>query len=151
VIFDPSKPLETDPALYDEGFDYAWRRSLEDRDAYYAWLQPVVEGVGFHDSLESLQVEMGHGVVLYVYYGAVRQEILYRLLFTQGFPSRLILKPAPYTLFWSYGSEGGQSMEIKYHYRDRYLSIHEWTDKDSFLAVLRQQHYDNNVSTIWSR
>lgn len=150
MVFDSEKPLHTDPVSQDEGFDYAWRLSKEPC-TYYAWLQPVVDGVSFHPSIDPVKVDLGNGVFLYVYYGPVRQELLYRLVFTQGFPARLILKPAPYTLFWSFGTEGGQSHEVKYHHRDRLLSVHEWSDKNSFLAVLRQSHYDNNISTIWTR
>lgn len=148
--FDPTSPLITDPVFQDECFDYAWMLSKQP-NSYYAWLQPIVDGVSFHADLEPLEILLGNGVILYAYYGHVRQEILYRLVFTEGFPSRIILKPAPYTLFWSFGDEGGQSTNIKYHYRDRNLSLHEWTDKNSFLAVLRQQHYDNNINTIWTR
>ena len=148
--FSPQSPLLSDPALYADGFDYAWKPSRQPH-TYYAWLQPVVEGVGFNENLEPLSIDLGHGASLYVYYGMARQELLFRLVFSRGLPPRLILKPAPYSLFWSWGTEGGQSKEIKYHYRDRYLSLHEWTDKDSFLAVLRQQHYDNNTATIWTR
>jgi hypothetical protein len=150
MIFDPEKPLKTDPAYEHESFDYAWRLSKAP-STYYAWLQPVVSGVSFHPDIEPTTVELGNGVILFIYYGLSKQELLYRIVFTTGFPSRIILKPAPFTLFWSYGTEGGQSYEIKYLHRDRLLSLHEWTDKNSFLAVLRQSHYDNNINTIWTR
>lgn len=147
MIFDETLPLKTDPSLADL---YSWLPSKE-ANAYYAWIQPVSDSVGFHQTLPPFDIDLGFGVILRVYYGVLRQELLYRLLFTQGIPTRFILKPSPYCLFWSFGSEGGQSKSIKYHYRDRFLSLHEWTDKSSFLAVLRQQHYENNLNTIWTR
>jgi hypothetical protein len=152
MVFDEKHPLRTDPALVakTEVGGYAWLLSKQP-SVYYAWLQPVAEEVEFHPNLEPLEIILGFGVILHVYYGPIKQEMLYRLIFTDGFPSRLLLKPDPYCLFWSFGNEGGQSRNIKYHYRDRYLSLHEWTDKGSFLAVLRQQHYENNLTTIWTR
>jgi len=114
-------------------------------------VHPIADEVSFHPNLDPLEIQLGFGAILHVYYGPIRQEMLYRLLFTQGFPARIILKPSPYCLFWSFGNVGGQSKVIKYHYRDRYLSLHEWVDKGSYLAVLRQQHYENNISTIWTR
>lgn len=148
MVFDSKNPLATDPAL--RVGSYAWGLSKEP-DVYYAWLQPIADTVAFHPNLDPMEIPLGFGVLLHVYYGPVRQEMLYRLLFTKGLPQRLILKPAPYCFFWSFGDVGGQSFNVKYHYRDRYLSLHEWTDKNSFLAVLRQQHYENNVNTIWTR
>ena len=146
--FDRTYPLKTDPALAYS--TYAWLPSMQS-GVYYAWLQPVAEEVVFHPDLEPLEIDLGYGVLLHVYYSPIRQEMLYRLIFTKGFPERLLLKPPPYCLFWSYGKEGGQSRSIKYHYRDRFLSLHEWADKGSFIAVLRQQHYENTVNTIWTR
>lgn len=148
MVFDSNTPLKTDPAVC--AGSYAWSLSKQP-NVYYAWLQPIAEEVVFHPNLEALEINLGYGVLLHVYYGPIRQEMLYRLLFTEGKPERLILKPSPYCLFWSFGKVGGQSRHIKYHYRDRYLSLHEWADKGSFLAVLRQQHYENSVATIWSR
>lgn len=145
MLFDRTQPLKTDPYLLRE---YAWLQSKES-NVYYSWLSPVADEVIFHT--ENTEVNLGYGVFLQVYYGPIRQEMLYRLVFTQGIPKRIILKPSPYCLFWSYGEEGGQSKSIKYHYRDRFLSLHEWCDKGSFLAVLRQHHYEQNVSTIWTR
>lgn len=148
MVFDFKNPLETDPSVCQAS--YAWLPSLEP-NVYYAWLQPIADEVVFHHNLEPLEINLGYGVLLHVYYGPIRQEMLYRLLFTQELPSRIIVKPSPYCLFWSYGNEGGQSRNVKYHYRDRYLSLHEWTDKSSFLAVLRQEHYEKNLNTIWTR
>ena len=146
--FDRKNPLKTDPVLtYKE---YAWLPSKQD-NVYYAWLQPIASEVVFHPNFDPLLLHLGYGVNLYVFYGSIRQELLYRIHFTKGMPGRFILKPDPYCMFWSFGAEGGQSSIIKYHYRDRYLSLHEWCDKKSFLAVLRQQHYENNVNTIWTR
>lgn len=147
ATFDSSQPLITDPASADL---YAWLPSSEE-NVYYSWLQPVSDDVTFHQSLAPYSIELGFGVILKVYYGFLRQELLYRLLFTQGIPPHFLLKPSPYCMFWSFGSKGGSSKSIKYHYRARYLSLHEWTDKKSFLAVLRQQHYENNINTIWTR
>jgi hypothetical protein len=150
VIFDIKNPLKTDPSLYKKQESYAWLLSKEP-NVYYAWLGPIASEVSFHPNLDPLEIKLGSGVLLHVYYGPIRQEMLYRLIFTEGFPSRCILKPPPYCLFWSFGNTGGASKSVKYHYRDRFLSLHEWTDKSSFLAVLRQQHYENNVNNIWTR
>jgi len=150
-MFDPRNPIVSDPSLADlYGTDFAWGVSNEDQ-TYYAWIQPIASEVVFHENLEPLEISLGFGAFLYIYYGPIRQELLYRIRFTEEMPSRLILKPSPYCLFWSFGDEGGSSTNVKYHYRDRYLTLHEWTDKKSFLAVLRQQHYQNHVNTIWSR
>jgi len=148
MTFDFKNPLKTDPALCSGS--YAWLESKQP-NVYYAWLQPIADEVVFHQNLEPLEIKLGFGVLLHVYFGPIRQEMLYRLLYTKGLPPRLLLKPSPYCLFWSYGNLGGQSRTIKYHYRDRYLSLHEWSDKSSFLAVLRQQHYENVNTTIWTR
>lgn len=148
MVFDDKRPLVTDPAVVQN--TYAWCVSKQP-NVYYAWLQPTANDVEFHPNLEPLEIDLGFGVLLHIYYGPIRQEMLYRILFTKGLPNRIILKPEPYCLFWSFGTENGQSLRIKYHYRDRYLTLHEWVDKSSFLAVLRQQHYINNVNTIWTR
>lgn len=148
MAFDFKNPLKTDPSLYQQS--YAWLPSKEP-NVYYAWLQPIADEVAFHPDLDPLGIKLGYGVILHIYYSPIRQEMLYRLSFTKGLPQRLILKPSPYCLFWSFGNEGGASKSIKYHYRDRFLSLHEWADKSSFLAVLRQQHYENNVNNIWTR
>lgn len=151
MYFDSKNPTVTDPAQSQQiGDDYAWCSSLQS-NTLYAWIQPVSSEVAFHPNLEPLEVSLGFGAMFYIYYGPLRQELLYRLRFTEEVPKRLILKPSPYCLFWSFGAEGGSSKRVKYHYRDRYVTVHEWTDKGSFLAVLRQQHYEKNVSTIWSR
>lgn len=149
INFDFNNPIKTDPPSPSQEI-YAWFPSRQ-VNVWYSWLQPIADGVTFHQNLDPLEIDLGQGVVLHVYYGQIRQELLYRLLFTKQFPARFLLKPEPYCMFWSFGDEGGQSKRIRYHYRDRYLSIHEWTDKSSYLAVLRQQHYENNVSTIWTR
>lgn len=147
--FDFKNPLKTDrPSMFKS--EYAWLPSKQP-NVYYSWLQPIAEGVTFHPNLDPLEIDLGFGTILHIYYGQIRQELLYRILFTKNFPKRFILKPSPYCMFWSFGDENGQSKCIKYHYRDRYLSVHEWTDKGSFLAVLRQQHYENNINTIWTR
>jgi hypothetical protein len=149
--FDPRNPTATDPSQSElHGTDYAWGMSSQP-NTYYAWVQPIASEVVFHPNLEPLEVPLGFGVILYVYYGPIRQEMLYRIRFKDEGPARLALKPSPYCMFWSFGTEGGASTSIKYHYRDRYVTIHEWTDKKSFLAVLRQQHYEKHVNTIWSR
>jgi len=147
MIFDRAQPTLTDPYLTRE---YAWLPSRE-ANTYYSWLMPIAEEVIFHSETDKLEIALGFGVLFHVYYGPLRQEMLYRILFTQEMPQRFMLKPSPYCLFWSYGTEGGASTKVKYHYRDRFLSLHEWCDKGSFLAVLRQHHYESNVNTIWTR
>jgi len=144
-LFDPTQPLMTDPGQ-PEG--YAWSPSVEP-GVYYSWTQQVSDAVQFHATQAPTTVDLGRGIVLTVYRGPVKQELLYRIRFPVV-PSRLLARP-PYCLFWSHGTDGGASASIKWHYRDRFLSIHEWTDRDSFLAVLRQHHYKPNDALFWSR
>lgn len=149
-MFDPKNPTATDPSqshLY--GNNYAWGLSYQP-NTYYAWIQPIASEVIFHPNLDPLEIPLGFGATLYIYYGPIRQEMLYRIRFAEDSPLRTLLKPT-YCMFWSFGQAGGSSKNVMYHYRDRYITVHEWVDKSSFLAVLRQHHYENHVSTIWSR
>lgn len=149
MIFDPKNPLNSDPYLANEyANDYVWCRS-EQENVYYSWVHPIADDVSLN--IQPLEVQLGYGALLYIFFGPLKQEFLYRLVFNNGMPERLLLKPSPYCLFWSFGTQGGASKSIKYHYRDRFLSAHEWTDKASFLAVLRQQHYIQDTNTFWSR
>ncbi len=145
MTFDYTKPLETDPLVALES-GYAWLPSKQP-SAYYSWLQVVTNDVDLHK--DSLTIPLG-AATLSIYYGRMKQELLYRIVFSTP-PVRFILKPAPYCMFWSFGDNGDASKSIKYHYRDKYLSLHEWTDKKSFLAVLRQNNYINDTPTIWTR
>jgi hypothetical protein len=147
MLFDRDDPLKTDPVL---AGPHAWLPSRQP-GAYYSWAQPVAYDVELHPTASPVETELGHGAFLQVYYGALKQELLYRVSFRLGLPPRFLLKPEPYCMFWSFGTEGGQSKSVRYHYRDRFLSLHEWTDKGSYLAVLRQHHYASSVSTIWTR
>jgi hypothetical protein len=55
-------------------------------------------------------------------------------------------------LFWSFGDRGGTSDSIIYHHKDKYMTLSEWEDKNSYLAILRQQLYTHpENTTFWSR
>ncbi len=147
LLFDAKNPYDTDPANF-VNLAYTWSKSKE-ANVYYSWQQVYTPEVSFHQD-SPLVIDLGYGSKAYIYHNVLRHELLYRIAFTD-MPKRLILKPAPYCMFWSFGDCGDASLRIKYHYRDRYLSLHEWVDKKSFLAVLRQHHYDNKTTTIWTR
>jgi len=146
-MFDPISPQNTDPCCY-ENFVSGWHESKQ-HGAYYCWAQPVSRGVEFHSKHPPLEIELEH-VAFSLYYGVAKQELLYRIVFKKE-PLRRLIKPAPYCMFWSYGDVGGASRNVKYHYRDRYVTLSEWTDKKSFLAVLRQPHYASDLNSFWSR
>lgn len=146
-MFDTKFPQDTDPCCYDN-FVFGWHKSKQ-AGAYYCWAQPVSVGVEFHPKHPPLEIELEH-VTFSLYYGVVKQELLYRIVFKQE-PIRMLIKPAPYCMFWSYGEVGGASRNVRYHYRDRYVTINEWTDKKSCLAVLRQPHYASDLNSFWSR
>ena len=144
-MFDPKQPLLTDPGQ-PEG--YAWSPSSEPH-VYYSRTQQVSDELQYHSTQPPTVVDLGHGTALTVYRGPFKQELLYRLRFPRR-PPRLLARP-PYCLFWSHGAEGGPSVSVRWHYKDRFLSIHQWVDRDSFLAVLRQHHYKPNDALFWSR
>lgn len=146
-MFDLKYPQNTDPCCY-EDFVSGWHKSKQ-HGAYYYWSQPVSHDVEFHTKHPPLEIEL-ENVTFSLYYGVTKQELLYRLVFKRK-PLRMLIKPAPYCMFWSYGDVGGASKNIKYHYRDRYVALNEWTDKKSFLAVLRQPHYASDLNSFWSR
>ena len=151
-VFNVRNPLATDPTLEDlYPNDYAWGESKEP-NAFYFWSQKVAKGAGvsFYRPHDPRVISLGHHVYLTIYRGMLKQELLYRIKFDRGLPSHLAFKPEPYCIFWSYGKDSGPSTRIKYHYRDRNLTIMEWADKKSFLAILRQQHYLHEP-TFWRR
>lgn len=150
--FNVRNPLATDPTLEDVyPNDYAWGVSKEP-DCFYFWSQPVAKdaGVSFYRPHDPKTIRLCKDVYLIIYRGTLKQELLYRLKFEKGLPEHWSFKPEPYCIFWTFGKEGGSSSSIKYHYRDRNLTIMEWTDKRSFLAILRQQHYLHEP-TFWRR
>jgi hypothetical protein len=151
VQFDPQNPTLTDPSLEDKyPNDYAWGVS-EEPNAYYAWAQPIASEVKFH-SADPLCLQLRNGVEFWTYYGSSRQELLYRIKFTAEMPLRIRIFPQPYCLFWSFGTRGGTSRFVIYHHKDKYLTLSEWADKNSYLAVLRQQLYAHpENTTFWSR
>ena len=151
-MFDPQNPTLTDCSLESQyPNDYAWGVSLEPQ-TYYAWTQPIASEVQFHKTLQPVKIDLRNGVEFWVYYGSTKQELLYRIKFTDVMPSRIRVFPAPFCLFWSYGTEGGPSKDVMYHYKDKFLTLTEWVDKNSFLAVLRQQLYlHQENTTFWSR
>jgi len=128
--------------------EHAWCKA--DDLEYYFWTQAVVPEVQLHKQLEPVVKELGNGSVLTVFKGLSKQEILYTLKFKIP-PKRFVIQPYPHTMFWSYGVTGGASTMVKYLYRDRNLSIHAWLDKNSFLADLRNVHYNVADYTFWSR
>jgi len=150
--FNPSDPLRSDPSLDSEyPEDFAWGKSAEG-DTYYAWAHSVSAEIELSAD-RCIEYPLGHGATLQFYPGPNSQEMLYRLQFKEGLPNRILYrKPLAHTVFWSFGVDSGPSCRIKKHYQDRYLTIIEWVDKASFLAVLRQQHYINTeFSNFWSR
>lgn len=149
-MFDLQDPFSTDPVLSTQPKEYIWGKSLEE-NVYYAWVQTIASEVSFHATLEPLCKQLRNGVELWCYYGLLRQELLYRIKFKDP-PTRLVIFPSPYCLFWSYGDSGGSSESVIYHYKDKFVTLHEWEDKNSFLAILRQYLYAHPESTtFWSR
>ena len=136
-MFDPSNPVASDPLPVDEDRFFAWSKSLE-TNVYYAWAQRVTPDVQI--VLPPAEVLIGEGVRMSIYRGSARQELLYRISFGNEMPNRFMMRNHPFDLFWSYGDSGGVSRKVKWIFRDRNVSIHEWVDKRSYLAVLRQQH-----------
>ena len=150
--FDPRYPTLTDPSLEEMWPEsYAWGVSKE-HNTYYAWTQPIAAEVKFHPTISPLCIHLGNGAQFWAYYGVMRQELLYRIKFTDGMPKRIRVFPEPFCLFWSFGTDGGGSEVLKYHHKDKFLTLHEWVDKKSFLAVLRQHLYTHpENTTFWSR
>ena len=147
MIFDSKCPQDTDPCCYDP-FICGWHESKQP-GAYYCWAQPVAREVSFHAKYPPVVIELGT-TSFFLYFGVNKQELLYRIVFHVE-PKRRLIKPSPYCMFWTYGDVGGASRSVEYHYRDRYMTLNEWVDKGSFLAVLRQPHYSNDLTSFWSR
>jgi len=145
-------PTRTDPLPPEEDgvFEYIWLPSRES-GVYYAWAKPVANEVQFRPESDHLKIELGNNVDFHVYKSIAKQELLYRIAFMGEKPKRFMLRPYGYCMFWSYGVESGPSSLVKYFYRDKYVSLHSWVDKRSYLAVLRQQHYVSNENSFWSR
>ena len=146
MIFTMKNPLLTDPEHGNQE-DYVWGQSNE-VGTYYSWVQyisPAVQLAG-----KPIIMEIANGVELQMFKGPIRQEMLYRIRFKGQKPLRLAQKP-PYCLFFSFGTEGGPSNTVKYWYRDKFMTLLEWPDKKSFLAILRQQNYLKDEHRFWSR
>ena len=148
MIFDYQNPSLTDPIPAEEKYLYAWSPSLE-INSYYAWVHRVTPDVQLLQ--QTTVVALGEKVKLFIYRGTTKQELLYRIEFGDTLPPRFMHRPYPFDLFWSFGKQGGTSEEVEYLFRDRYVSIHCWVDKKSYLAVLRQQHYAQSNFSFWSR
>lgn len=150
MTFSPANPTLTDPSLdYIYPNDYAWGVSREE-NTYYSWIQKITPETCL--SSAPLEIDLGCDVKFQVYQNTSGIEFLYRLRFLAGMPKRIRVFPEPYCLFWSYGDNGKESGVVKYHYKDRFLTIHEWVDRKSYLAVLRQQIYlHQESSNFWSR
>lgn len=148
--FNSLKPTLSDPYL--EGKEQQWFLS-KDAKSYYFWVQQVSPDVELHPTFDIDCVDLTHDVELTVYRGLAKQEILYRLTFKGENPLRFMMRPTkePHSIFWTYGKEGGPSKLIKPLFRDKYISAHTWLDKDSFLAVIRTNHYSQNDCSFWSR
>jgi len=145
-LFDPENPLATDPYLDEHTGSYAWLPSTLPLN-HYCWVQPVSPDVQLDSKVG--KIDLDNDTRLFIYKGPLKQKLLYRIVFAAP-PVRFMIRPAHYCMFWSYGHKGGPSGKIKYLYRDRFLSVQRWTDKNSFLASLRQQHYLTGF-TFWSR
>lgn len=147
-MFDPKNPIASDPLPTDDEQLFAWTKSRE-QNVYYAWTQLVTPEVQI--ALPPTEIPLGDGVMLRIFRGSAKQELLYRISFGATMPPRFLGRPHPFDLFWSYGTEGGPSKLVKRMYMDRNVSVHSWVDKKSYLAVLRQQHYALTNFSFWSR
>lgn len=148
ILFNPQNPLATDPYKEMGGPHFQWCLSSANAtgDAYYAWTQPVTEEVTV--KLSDVH-EIGSGGFLNIYKGPTGQPFIYRITFPKPVTRARIFPH--FCFFWSFGVHGGPSGRIKYHYRDRFVCIHEWVDKHSFLAILRQQVYlYEDRTNFWS-
>lgn len=146
MIFSLKNPLLTDPEHGNQE-DYLWGQSNEP-GTYYSWVQYISPAVQL--SGKPSIVEISNGIELQMFKGPNRQEMLYRVKFKGPKPTRVALKPA-YCLFLSFGHEGGSSSQVKYWYKDKFMTILEWPDKKSYLAILRQQNYLKDEHRFWSR
>jgi len=138
------RPTVTDP--YFKNSELQWRKASD--GAHYFWSQPVEVDITLN--IPPLKIDCENGNTLEVYLGPSKQELLYRFKLNKK-PKRFMLRPYDHTIFWTYGTDGGPSFLVKYLYRDKYLSMHKWEDKDSFLAVIRTNHYANYDYAFWSR
>lgn len=140
--FDIKDPTKTDIFPYEKEDTYYqhWLPSKE-KGSHYVWVQRVSENV---ELKESEKIVLGHGVTFYVYKGISKQEILYRVCFGGKKPTRFLCEPFPYIVFWSFGKKGGASENVKYLFKDKYVSVHKWVDKNSFCAIIRQRNTNKN-------
>jgi len=146
--FDFERPTIANP--YIDGDELKWQlaKDTSGYPTYYFWSQPVPVDVSFLNP--PIVIDCEHGNFLEVCMGQNRVELLYRLTLVEK-PKRFLTRPYDHTIFWTYGAEGGPSGLVKYLFRDKCLSVHKWEDKDSFLSVIRTNHYANYDYAFWSR
>lgn len=137
-------PQKTDP--YTDVLK--WRPSAEP-NVHYFWACPVPLDMGLSDMVEQV-IDCDHGNQLKVYSTATKVEVLYRLYIVEK-PLRFMCRPFDHAVFWSYGKQGGPSKIIKYLYKDKKLTVAKWVDKDSYLSVIRTNHFANYDQSFWSR
>jgi len=146
TMFDCERPTITDKFV--EGRELKWSPSLEPQ-VYYFWARAVPIDVSFESNQLSI-VDCEYGNTLEVYSLPSKVETLYRLRLVKP-PNRFLLRPFDHAVYWTYGTEGGPSKMIKYLYKDKNLSINKWVDKESFLSVVRTNHFASYDLAFWSR
>lgn len=147
MTFDQERPTLTDPFVDDR--ELKWSPSAEPH-VHYFWSQAVPVDISFPAETPPLVIDCEHGNSLSVYSTPSKVELLYRLRIVKK-PKRFLCRPFDHAIFWTYGKEGGPSRLIKYLYKDKNLSINKWEDKDSFLSVVRTNHFANYDLAFWSR
>ena len=146
-MFDCERPTISDP--FAVGRELKWSPSKEPQ-VYYFWACPVPIDMSFDPALPPASVDCEYGNTLEVFSTPAKVEVLYRLRLVKP-PNRFLCRPFDHALFWTYGEEGGPSKVIKYIYKDKNLSINKWVDKNSFLSVVRTNHFANYDLAFWSR
>jgi hypothetical protein len=143
--FDAERPTITD--IYQRGRELKWSPS-KDGDVYYFWSQAVPVDVSF--TTDPVVVDCEHGNTLEVFSTPQNIELLYRLKISKK-PNRFMCKPFDHAIFYTYGNDGGPSKIIKYIYKDKHLSMNKWVDKESYLSVIKTNHFADYESAFWSR
>jgi hypothetical protein len=146
-MFDCERPTLSDPFV--EGRALKWTPSSEPQ-VHYFWSQAVPIDISFDPKQSPAVIDCEYGNTLEVYSLPSKIEILYRLRLVKP-PNRFLRRPFDHAIYWTYGTEGGPSKVIKYLYKDKNLSINKWVDKDSFLSVVRTNHFANYDLAFWSR
>jgi hypothetical protein len=142
---DIMRPQITDPFTE----PLKWRPSAE-ANVYYFWAHNIPVDMTLEGTSE-VRVDCEHDNHLSIYVtSSTKVELLYRMHFAKK-PTRFLCRPFDHALFWSYGKTGGPSKVIKYLFKDKNLSINKWVDKDSYLSVLRTNHFAAYDQAFWSR